>query len=87
MTAGSVAGQFGEPARLRAIQLLQNKLVTVLATDAHHELRRPPNLSEGRRAAETLIGESASWDLVQNNPLRIASCHFPLKVVHPATET
>lgn len=87
VTAGSVAGQFGEPARLRAVQLLEQGLVTVLATDAHHEVRRPPNLAEGRRAAEAIVGESASWDLVQHNPLRIAACHFPLKIASPATAT
>lgn len=68
LTAGSLAGRFGEGAKVRSHQLLRDALVTVVATDAHHEVRRPPCLSEGRLAAESIIGESRSWDLVWGNP-------------------
>ena len=76
VTAGSLAGQFGEPAKVRSHQLLRDGLVTLLATDAHHQVRRPPNLNEGRRIAETLVGESRSWDLVWENPAHMAASHF-----------
>lgn len=76
VTAGAVAGHFGEGAMQRAHELLQRDLVTILATDAHHEERRPPVLETGRRAAESLVGESKSWELVRENPARIAACHF-----------
>ncbi|WP_066959573.1 tyrosine-protein phosphatase [Microbulbifer sp. Q7] len=71
VTAGALVGQFGEPARARAEQIVKRGLATVLATDTHHIQRRPPNLAEGRRAAETLIGETSAWALVKDNPAKI----------------
>jgi len=71
VTAGALVGQFGEPARIRAEEILRRGLATVLATDTHHLSRRPPNLAEGRRAAERLIGEERAWELVQSNPAKI----------------
>lgn len=76
VTAGAVAGRFGEPAQWRAEQLLAQGCVTVLASDAHHESRRPPELEPGRIAAESIVGESASWDLVRTNPKIITAMHF-----------
>ena len=52
VTAGAVIGHFGLAAQTRAEQLLSQGLVTILATDAHHPIRRPPLLREGRIAAE-----------------------------------
>ncbi|WP_323846386.1 tyrosine-protein phosphatase [Microbulbifer magnicolonia] len=77
VTAASLTGGFGDTAQLRAEQMLREGLVTVLATDAHNTSRRPPLLSAGREAAEQIVGESSSWDLVWNNPLVIAAQHFP----------
>ncbi|MBB5211859.1 tyrosine-protein phosphatase [Microbulbifer hydrolyticus] len=71
VTAGALVGQFGEPARVRAEQILKRGLATVLATDTHHIQRRPPNLAEGRMAAEKLVGEKAAWALVKDNPAKI----------------
>ncbi len=76
VTAGSVAGHFGEAAEQRAREMLEQDLVTILATDAHHEVRRPPVLEAGRRAAEAVVGESRSWELVRTVPGRIAASHF-----------
>ena len=71
VTAGALVGQFGEPARKRAEEILKLGLATVLATDTHHIQRRPPNLAEGRRAAEKIIGEQSAWALVRDNPAKI----------------
>ncbi|WP_428820449.1 tyrosine-protein phosphatase [Microbulbifer sp. MCCC 1A16149] len=76
VTAGAVAGHFGEPAQERAIQLLEHDLVTILATDAHHEVRRPPVLNLGREAAAKVVGEDKAWRLVLQNPGKIAATHF-----------
>lgn len=73
VTAGALVGQFGEPARKRAEEILKRGLATVLATDTHHLQRRPPNLAEGRRAAERIIGENSAWALVQDNPAKIVA--------------
>lgn len=71
VTAGALVGQFGESARLRAEQILKRGLATVMATDTHHLQRRPPNLAEGRHAAQKLVGEEEAWQLVQGNPAKI----------------
>lgn len=76
VTAGAVAGHFGAGAATRARELLQEGMVTILATDAHHLERRPPRLSEGRRAAEAIVGESRAWDLVLHYPGLIAAAQF-----------
>ncbi len=76
VTATSLNGQFGEAAMSCAQQMLKRGVITVLATDTHHIVRRPPNLSAGRQAAEKIVGEMKSWELVWDNPLKIASCQF-----------
>src|SRR5690606_4229863 len=57
LTAGSVAGQFGEPARNTARQLLEMGCVTVLASDAHNLERRQPRLDHGMKAAAEILGQ------------------------------
>lgn len=47
VTAASVAGHFGPAAADIAHDLLEQGLVTILASDAHNLQHRPPNLSEG----------------------------------------
>lgn len=76
LTAGAIAGQFGSASKATAEQLLKNNFVTILASDGHNLKHRPPELEPGRRAAELVIGESASWDLVRNNPESISKMHF-----------
>lgn len=76
VTAGSVAGQFGESAQERAEQLLTMGVVTVLASDAHHVDRRPVNLQEGRQAAARIVGDETAQKLVYDNPLKIVAGHF-----------
>lgn len=77
VTAGAVAGNFGEPSRKRAVQLLERGWVTVLASDAHSLEHRPPELEPGRRAAAAVIGEEESWKLVRDTPLSIVDGVFP----------
>lgn len=77
VTAGSVAGQFGDAAQERAIQLLERGVVTILASDAHHVDRRPVNLSAGRDAAAKILGEQAALALVETNPQTIIAARHP----------
>ncbi len=76
VTAGSVAGQFGDSAQERAHQLLEKGVVTVLASDAHHDERRPVNLSAGREAAAAIVGEQIAQQLVLDNPYAIVREQF-----------
>ncbi|MYM65122.1 tyrosine-protein phosphatase [Pseudomaricurvus sp. HS19] len=76
VTAGSVAGQFGEGAQERAWQLLEKGVVTVLASDAHHVERRPVSMSAGVAAAAKVIGEAEAMRLVRDNPMQIVAAQF-----------
>jgi len=76
VTAGSVAGNFGVPARELAVKLLQQDIVTVLATDAHNQQHRPPVLSQGVKAAAQIIGNEKANQLVQQNPWQIVQSLF-----------
>jgi len=71
LTAGSVAGRFGEHSKQTADWLIRNDLVHVLASDAHNAEHRPPILSEGRNALVALVGESKAWEMVRERPARI----------------
>ena len=76
VTAASVAGHFGPAAAGIAHELLEQDLVTILASDAHNLQHRPPNLSEGLQHAARLIGDSKAEALVRHTPWAIAQCHF-----------
>jgi len=76
VTASSVSGQWGEPSKKRAIQLLEKGVVTVLASDAHNLKSRPPELHIGRAAAAEIIGEDEAYRLVLDNPWSIVSEQF-----------
>jgi protein-tyrosine phosphatase len=71
VTAGAVAGAFGEYAQARAADLLARGWVTVLASDAHNMDARPPELEPGRIAAAKIVGEDESWKMVRDRPAEI----------------
>jgi protein-tyrosine phosphatase len=68
VTAGSVAGKFGERVRLFAEELLRRSAVSVLASDAHNTDHRTPDLLPGLRRAEQLIGRKKAGRLVYYHP-------------------
>ena len=68
VTGSSLTGFWGEGVRQIAEQLLQKKLVHLLASDAHDPERRAPRLSIARDAAAKLVGEAAAQALVGDNP-------------------
>lgn len=76
VTASSVAGRFGPAAQEIAHALLEEGVVTILASDAHNLDYRPPILSEGLEHAAELIGESQAELLVRQRPWQIAQGHF-----------
>ena len=71
VTAGAVAGSFGEYAQARAVDLLSRGWVTILASDAHNMEARPPELEPGRVAAAKIVGEEESWKMVRDRPAEI----------------
>lgn len=71
LTAGSVAGAFGQPIADCAEQLLRMGCGHVLATDAHSVSKRPPLLQQGFAAAAAIVGEAGAVALCVDNPRRI----------------
>ncbi len=76
VTAGSVAGHFGEVAQDLAIELLEKNWVTILASDAHNIEHRPPILTAGLAVATEVLGADAAQRLVKDNPWQLAQHHF-----------
>ncbi len=76
VTAGSVAGYFGENAQIRSHEMLKAGWVTVLATDAHDSKYRQPVLQEGLDAAAAVIGFDNARLLVNENPGALVSQQF-----------
>lgn len=71
VTAGSLLGHYGEPARVCAFRLLEHRLVQFLASDAHDAQRRAPRLRKSLDLAMNLLGEKEARALVETNPSRV----------------
>ncbi len=76
VTASAVAGHFGETAQDIAHSLLEQGLVTILASDAHNLQHRPPHLREGMEHAARIVGDTQAERLVKDTPWLIARSHF-----------
>jgi protein-tyrosine phosphatase len=64
ITTGSILGQFGQPARRLAIEMLRVGLAHDLASDCHDQRRRPPGLARALAHAERDlpgIGAQREW--------------------------
>lgn len=71
VTAASFTGLFGEDPMLFAREMLERRLVHVVASDAHDETYRPPVLSEARAEVSRLAGEKAARAMFEERPLKI----------------
>jgi protein-tyrosine phosphatase len=71
VTASSVLGNMGKPAQRMAHQLLENRWVHFLATDAHNTTSRPPKLREAYEAVAEKYGPDYAHALCIGNPLAV----------------
>jgi protein-tyrosine phosphatase len=69
VTAGSVVGRMGKRAEKMAHELLANRWVHFLATDAHNTSSRPPLLREAFEAVAKKYGPDYAHLLCISNPL------------------
>jgi len=83
LTAGAVTGGFGRRARYWSERLLGDGIVHVLATDAHDPIYRSPLLSEGRVAAEAIVGREEAARLVEDRPRAVVEDRDPADVPRP----
>lgn len=68
VTADSVTGRMGKPAQRIAHQMLANRWVHFIASDAHNTTSRPPRMSEARRLIEKKYGADYAYALCEENP-------------------
>ena len=69
VTADSVTGRMGRAAEKIAHQMLANRWVHIIASDAHNTTTRPPRMSEAHRIIEKKYGADYAHALCQENPL------------------
>jgi protein-tyrosine phosphatase len=69
VTAGSVTGRMGKQAQKMAHQLLANRWVHFLATDAHNTTSRPPRMREACDLVAQKYGPDYAHALCVGNPV------------------
>jgi protein-tyrosine phosphatase len=69
ITAGSVVGRMGKRAERMAHDLLANRWVNFLATDAHNTTSRPPKMREAFEVVAKKYGPDYAYLLCVSNPL------------------
>jgi protein-tyrosine phosphatase len=82
ITAGSMAGSFGEHVRSFAVTMLRAGLVHDVASDAHDHIHRPPTLTAGfAKAEEDIPGieQHAPWFTVTSPVAILAGNQLPRK--------
>ncbi|MGO9483937.1 MAG: tyrosine-protein phosphatase [Rhodomicrobium sp.] len=84
ITSGSLTGRFGRRPRYWAERMLEEGIVQILATDAHNMGPRPPDLLEGRKRAEQLVGPAEALHLVTTRPQGVLTNSLPGTLPKPS---
>lgn len=71
ITSASLTGRMGRRARSAACAMLREGLADFVASDAHDDAKRPPQLLEGFRIASQIAGITAAGRLFTYNPLAV----------------
>jgi protein-tyrosine phosphatase len=77
VTAMSLTGEFGSLVKRVAERLLKNRLIHIIATDAHSSNGRPPILSRGLNVAATIVGKEEARRMVTEYPQAILEGRRP----------
>lgn len=73
LTASSINGEMGERAMMCAEYMLKNRLYSIVASDMHSELRRPPQMGLARQKISKLCDDGYSEELTYTTPFAISS--------------
>ena len=76
ITANSLTGFWGKRAQQFCVEMLRNKMVHFIASDAHGVKNRIPVLSQAREAAAKIIGTAEAEKLVVANPRAVVRGQF-----------
>jgi len=68
ITAGSLIGEFGRDAQACALHLLQQQIVSFVASDGHSVNGRPPVLAEAFKTVKKHFGKETATALFTTNP-------------------
>lgn len=68
ITAASLTGEFGLESQACALYLLQQQMVSFIASDGHGAAHRPPVLSRAFQAAKKHVGHKKAHALISENP-------------------
>jgi protein-tyrosine phosphatase len=71
ITAGSLVGDFGRHAMHSAWRLVGDGWASLVATDAHDAVRRPPRLTRAIELIEAEMGTAAAKLICGENPLKL----------------
>jgi protein-tyrosine phosphatase len=71
ITAGSLIGEFGGRANEEAWRLVHAGLVSIIATDAHDHLQRPPLMTEALEVLQAELGDAYARTVCLENPYRV----------------
>ncbi|MDE1155699.1 MAG: exopolysaccharide biosynthesis protein [Acidobacteriaceae bacterium] len=71
VTASSVTGERGKPAQRLAHQMLRDRWVHFLASDAHDVVRRPPGMSQARAWVAAECDADYATLLTETNPAAV----------------
>jgi len=85
VTALSLTGGFGSDAKNHAWDLMDRRIVHVVASDAHDPVHRHPQLGEARAGVEKLSGTENAERLFELNPRKIIE-GCPADTIEPMTK-
>jgi protein-tyrosine phosphatase len=71
LTAGSLLGNFGRRVAKISRKLVKQGYIHILASDAHNNRSRPPELSQAVQEMARLVGQDAALAMVTATPERI----------------
>ncbi|MGY6518914.1 MAG: tyrosine-protein phosphatase [Lysobacteraceae bacterium] len=77
LTAGAITGRFGRRVKHWSERMLDEGLVSIVATDAHNTGSRAPLLAEAREACARRLGEAEAGHLVLDRPQGILDNRAP----------
>jgi len=87
VTAGSLVGGFGPVAEKMAWDLISANLVSLVATDAHDPVHRPPMMNMAIDALAKRLGHAVARRLCIENPLAVLEGRPMPSTQHPSSSS
>ena len=79
LTSASIIGRLGDRIQRISRKLVEMEWVHVVASDAHHPIRRPPDLQQGYETLVSWVGSKKAKQFVYDNPRAITKSLFKVR--------